>query len=594
MTGTISMPDQAAEADHNDIIASMNSIVLTSSLLALIAIGYRINTHKLRHIPESVAAVSLGFVVGCAVRVLQLQQEETLSNFRGSLFFYVLLPPIILEAGLSLKTQLFVDNLGSIMAFAVVGTLVSTWVVSASMRWAAETQWIGLSDTPLLPIYCHMFGALISATDPVATIALFGSSRFRTDPLLHSLINGESVLNDAVAIVLFSTLTHHLHEEEPRLISAPILGHFGLVLVGSVVLGVLAGAALSWCFCYSQELARFPDYELAAMFLGAYLTFAVTQFFGLSGITALFCFGVVLAHYNWYNLSEPSKVASKVAFGTLARLSEACVFVYLGIVAALSIGQFHWHFGCILFALVAITVARAAHVFPLSLLLNTCRRSRKITNNMSLVMWASGLRGAIAFALSLRIPCEGQHNIRGSAACQNSDLLITTTISIVLFTTMVVGTAMEQIATMLGVIEPLDQKRNPSLEALSEPLASGVAEEVQTAQSPEKSPEFRDAGGRESPGPRWAPSTSLWSFQSLRFHSRGHFYQAFARFDLEILQPVFGGPCHARAGHTADYRLPEGKLDRGEATARRETFEMPRYQAEEDALPLQSRAVIFE
>ncbi|CAJ1364450.1 unnamed protein product [Effrenium voratum] len=250
--------------------------------------------------------------------------------------------------------------------------------------------------------------ALISATDPVATIALFGSSRFRTDPLLHSLINGESVLNDAVAIVLFSTLTHHLHEEEPRLISASILGHFGLVLVGSVLVGVAAGAMLSWCFCTCKDLTRFPDYEIAGMFLGAYLTFALTQLISLSGITALFCFGVVLAHYNWYNLSEQSKVASKVIFGTMAKLAEAGVFVYLGVVAALSIGRFHWHAGCVIFALIAITVARAAHVFPLSTLLNSCRRSRKITNNMSVVMWVSGLRGAIAFALSLRVPCEGQ------------------------------------------------------------------------------------------------------------------------------------------------------------------------------------------
>eukprot|EP00438_Fugacium_kawagutii_P022099 Skav219843 [mRNA] locus=scaffold859:460454:468120:+ [translate_table: standard] len=108
-----------------------------------------VQTHRLKHLPESGAAMTLGFLVGCVVRAMQLEQEEALLNFRGSFFFYVLLPPIIFEAGLSLKTQLFVDNLGSILAFAVVGTLISTWVVSA----------------------------LISATDPVATIALFGSSR---------------------------------------------------------------------------------------------------------------------------------------------------------------------------------------------------------------------------------------------------------------------------------------------------------------------------------------------------------------------------------------------------------------------------------
>lgn len=561
--------DQALEADHNDVVASMNSIILSGSLLALVGIGYRINTHRLKHLPESGAAMTLGFLVGSVVRALQLEQEEALLNFRGSFFFYVLLPPIIFEAGLSLKTQLFVDNLGSILAFAVVGTLISTWVVSASMRWAAETQLIGLQDTPQLPIYCHLFGALISATDPVATIALFGSSRFRTDPLLHSLINGESVLNDAVAIVLFSTLTHHMQEPEPRLISIGILGHFGIVLVGSVIMGVAAGAMLSWCFSCSNDLTRFPDYEIAGMFLGAYLTFAVTQLFGLSGITALFCFGVVLAHYNWYNLSEPSKVASKVIFGTIAKLAEAGVFVYLGVVAALSLGRFHWHGGCILFALVAIIVARAAHVFPLSVLLNLCRRTRKITNNMSVVMWVSGLRGAIAFALSLRVPCEGREYFRGSEACRNSDLLVTTTISIVLATTMVVGTAMEKIATALAVIEPVDP--NQQLDSLSEPLA-GPQVDDNIVKDPAR---IHTSGSRT-----WALPSVSWTLPALRFHSRGHLYQAFARFDLEVLQPTFGGPCRAR-----------GKdVDR----TQKETFEMPKYEAEEEDAPLQSRAVIFE
>eukprot|EP00931_Biecheleriopsis_adriatica_P074503 TRINITY_DN48541_c0_g1_i1.p1 TRINITY_DN48541_c0_g1~~TRINITY_DN48541_c0_g1_i1.p1 ORF type:complete len:606 (-),score=94.98 TRINITY_DN48541_c0_g1_i1:14-1831(-) len=605
------MGDEVTMADENETFASLNSVIFTGSLLALIAVGYRINTHRLKHLPESGAAMALGFAVGCAVRVLKLTEEEAILNFRGSFFFYVLLPPIIFEAGLSLKTQLFVDNVGSIMSFAVVGTLISTWVVSASLRWAAESDLVGLREGPLLPMYCHLFGALISATDPVATIALFGSSRFRADPLLHALVNGESVLNDAVAIVLFATLSHHMQEEEPKLFSISILGTFCLVLFGSLIVGLSAGAALSWCFCSSQELERFPDYEISAMFLGAYLTFALSQLLGLSGITALFFFGVVLAQYNWYNLSETSKVASKIAFGTIAKLAEACVFVYLGVVAALSLGRFHWHFGIIAFSLVAITIARAAHVFPLCLLLNVFRtRSKRISNNMSVVMWVSGLRGAIAFALSLRLPCDDSSAMRGSDECRNSDLLVTTTISIVLLTTLVVGTAMEKIATALEVIEPLDPRwqQDGQLGALSEPLAnsgSPVQRERAAQVAPPgcelvcSSPERERENGadglrRNSVGHlTWAQvqGQTLWNLPALRFQSRSHFYQAFARFDLEVLQPVFGGPCRARAGGTS----PAAVVPGADSDDRREALELPRFQqVEEDAPPLQSRSVIFE
>merc|ERR1719343_318601 len=139
-------------------------------------------------------------------------------------------------------------------------------------------------------------------------------------------------------------------------------------------------------------MSQFPNTEVATMCLGAYLTFAVAQLLGLSGIVALFFYGIVLSQYNWYNLSDVSKVASKVTFETLAKLAEAAVFIYLGVVAALSMGRFHWHIGLVLYTCLIITIARAAHIFPLTYLLNRFRE-RKIDRNMSTVMWISGLRG---------------------------------------------------------------------------------------------------------------------------------------------------------------------------------------------------------
>jgi len=556
--------DESDDAgDAEDLFASLNSLILTGSLLALVFIAYRINTHRIKYLPESGAAMALGFLVGLTVRVLNLTQEEQLLDFRGEVFFYLLLPPIIFEAGLSLETQRFVDNLGAIFTFAVFGTLVSTQVVSFGLRRAAEAGLIGLAKTPSLRIHCHLFGALISATDPVATIALFGGSRFKADPLLHALVNGESVLNDAVAIVLFSTLSHHMDEEEPRLLSFPILGHFFLVSFGSLVAGLAAGAACSWFFRHSPQLRRFPDYEISAMCLSAYVTFALSQLFGLSGIVALFFFGVVLAHYNWYNLSEPAKVASKVTFGTLAKLAESCVFLNLGIMSALALGRFHWHATLVLYAVLVIVVARAAHVFPFTMILNLGRRRKKIDRNMSFMMWISGMRGAIAFALSLRIPCaSGSHARRGSDECRNSDLLVTTTISIVLLTTLIVGTAIEHIAKALDVIEPqacvgysatdhqLMSPHSASLD-LSVPLASQSREEDSASVSMASAAPPEHGGGPEAfPGSELTAvrSRSLWS---LRFNGRGHFYQAFARFDARVLQPALGGPCRARAatGH---------------------------------------------
>eukprot|EP00928_Gymnodinium_smaydae_P050298 TRINITY_DN3386_c0_g1_i3.p1 TRINITY_DN3386_c0_g1~~TRINITY_DN3386_c0_g1_i3.p1 ORF type:complete len:683 (-),score=127.96 TRINITY_DN3386_c0_g1_i3:242-2209(-) len=604
-------------ADEEDTFASINSIVFTGSLLALIAIGYIINTRRVKHVSESGVAVVLGFIVGVVVRMLGLNEEAQVLDFRGEFFFHVLLPPIIFEAGMSLETQMFADNLGAICAFAVVGTLISTWVVSAGLRRAATSGLIGLADTPRLGVNCHLFGALISATDPVATIALFGSQRFRTDPLLHALVNGESVLNDAVAIVLFSTLSHHAEES---VFSVAILWHFCLVSLGSLVMGLAAGALCSWCFCQTM-LRRFPDYEISAMCLGAYLTFALSQLMGLSGIVALFFFGVVLAHYNWHNLSEPSKVASKVTFGTLAKLAESCVFLYLGIVAALSLGRFHWHLSLVVYATLLILVARAAHVFPLSVFLNLGRTRGKISKNMSIMIWASGLRGAIAFALALRIPCaSGRFDRRGSDECRNSDLLVTTTISIVLLTTVVMGTSMERMATALEVVRPVEPIGGGSLDMLlSTPNHSGCSQELSEPLAVQERHASADDGGgpvdasssssRLGDSGRGAASSShggsggtTWSS---RLAGRGYLYQAFARLDRGVLQPVLGGPSsRAVAGSSGAAGARGGGGGEGETMelSRLQGFaEQPgwsRHQVPppptDDEAPAWSRSFVFE
>jgi len=526
---------------HEDKVAILNSIIFTSCLLVLLAIGYRIHTGRLTKLPKSGAAMIIGFVVGCVVRIFGLREEEQILDFNGEFFFYVLLPPIIFEAGLSLETRVFVDNLGAILAYAVVGSLVSTWVVSNGLLVAAKTGLVGLVDGQRLGVSCYLFGALISATDPVATIALFAGSRFRTDPLLVSLINGESVLNDAVAIVLFSALEQHLDDQAPSLLSFSVLGHFVLVSIGSLIFGLVAGATCSWCFCQAEFLKGFPDYEIGSMCLSAYLTFAFSQFCGLSGIVSLFFFGVVLTHYNWYNLSEPSKVASKVTFRTLAMLSEACVFVYLGVVVALSIWRFHWHFSLAVVAMVLCIFARAANIFPLSAMLNA-QRSRKIPQNMQIMMWLSGLRGAIAFALSLRIPCQAAPRAnRGHHECQNSDLLVTTTITIVFVSTMILGTAMENIATALNIIEPEVRQFN---DGLSAPLSQESAPSRDGWRQ-----ELEESAGQSYRGCKL-------SLDELRVNTRGHLYQAFARFDLDVLQNLIGGPCRARVEVPDAVELP--------------------------------------
>lgn len=119
-------------------------------------------------------------------------------EFNANLIFFVILPPIILDAGYTLKRKDFFQNLGTILMMAILGTVINNIVFGYLLYGFAKIGWIPLDSTS--PLECLLFGAVISATDPVATLAMLGSKEVNAHPLLYSLVFGESVLNDAVAV----------------------------------------------------------------------------------------------------------------------------------------------------------------------------------------------------------------------------------------------------------------------------------------------------------------------------------------------------------------------------------------------------------
>jgi hypothetical protein len=127
--------------------------------------------------------------------------EKSVLEFNANLIFFVILPPIILDAGYTLKRKDFFQNLGTILSLAIFGTVINNIVFGYLLYGFAKLEWIPLDNTS--PLECLLFGAVISATDPVATLAMLGSKEVNAHPLLYSLVFGESVLNDAVAVRFF-------------------------------------------------------------------------------------------------------------------------------------------------------------------------------------------------------------------------------------------------------------------------------------------------------------------------------------------------------------------------------------------------------
>ncbi|KAF4729923.1 hypothetical protein FOZ63_021200, partial [Perkinsus olseni] len=367
------------DASAYESLVSVNSVLFSAGLLLTFVWGYLVNTGRVKHISQSTGAVLIGFIMGIVIRLLGVADRKEMLGMSAELFYFALLPPIIFDASFSLNTNMFMNNLTSILTFAFIGTTISAYVTSIGL-WTFSTSWlVGLKNTEALRGYCMTFGALISIT------------------------------------------------------------------FGSVIFGILSGALVSASYRKSF-LVSYPKYEIAGMFLSIYLTFSLAELLGLSGIMAIFFFGLMLCRYNLHNLSKPSQVASRLVFETLAFFSETLVFLYLGVVACMSIGEYHWNLGLILFTLVLIVLARACNVFPLSWLLNHSTRYDPISRNSQIVLWLAGIRGAIAFVLMLRVPSRVGDDTR--------DLLVTTTISVVFVTTLVGGSLVEHVAVMLGELRP--------------------------------------------------------------------------------------------------------------------------------------------
>ena len=176
------------------------------------------------------------------------------------------------------------------------------------------------------------FGSLISAVDPVATLAIFQA--LDVDPVLYMLVFGESVLNDAVAIVMTTTILLMNHAPYSAMSGGSLLlfgmNHFLVMFFASAMLGGAFGL-LSALLLKHFDLSDTPSLEFGFILIFAYLPYGLAEGIHLSGImAALFC-GITMSHYTHFNLSPVTQITVQQAFRTMSFMAENCVFAYLGL-----------------------------------------------------------------------------------------------------------------------------------------------------------------------------------------------------------------------------------------------------------------------
>lgn len=418
-----SLPDsKAVEQEHNNSMAIF--FVLCVIALGILLIHMMLQT-GFQYLPESIVVVFLGALIGLLINLLS---EGNIANwkreevFSPTAFFLVLLPPIIFESGYNLHKGNFFQNIGSILVFAIIGTTVSALVIGAGI------YLLGLADVAyrLNFVESFAFGSLISAVDPVATVAIFHA--LDVDPVLNMLVFGESILNDAISIVLTTTISntpeHSTGGTGDAILSA--LGTFFTMFFASAGIGVVF-ALISALLIKHVDLRKHPSLEFGLMLVFTYAPYVLAEGIHLSGIMAILFCGIVMSHYTHFNLSTVTQITMQQTMRTLSFIAETCVFAYLGL--AIFSFNHRCEMALVIWSLVLCLIGRACNIFPLSWMVNKFRE-HKITKKMQFIMWFSGLRGAISYALSLHLKLSSEETRR---------VMITTTLIIVLFTTLVFG-----------------------------------------------------------------------------------------------------------------------------------------------------------
>ena len=433
---------KSGATDGEETVAGAAVASLLFMLMTTLILGSWLKKRRVHWLHQAGAALLLG-VAGGVYMIIQAIAQDARSKdgmggeknwiltygdylvFDTEFFFLFLLPPVIFESGYAIDAEPFFRNIGKIAYFAFAGTFAGSFAFGIGIYVLGA---LGLAH-PFGFVNSMLFGSIMGATDPVTVLAIF--TDLRVDPDLFAIVFGESVLNDAVAVVLYRAI--HLLEGAftPRNVARAAFA-FAFVFLGSTAVGVSIALASALFFkrvklsgddahVAHPEARRASDGEtsdgrerpelstaspprpgapalaeaatetsaarrsLDARIKGATLEASVVVLFPwiaytlaealeLVGIVSVLFCGIVMGHYTKRNLSEGGRALSSGAFALTAQLSETFVFIYCGASVFLARPAF---FGTAAWTVGLCLVSRAIVVFPGVALINRHTRGRR-------------------------------------------------------------------------------------------------------------------------------------------------------------------------------------------------------------------------
>jgi CPA1 family monovalent cation:H+ antiporter len=385
-----------------------------------------------RQIPYTLLLVIVGLGLAFVdVRLVNLSPQLILSIF---------LPPLLFEAAWNLKWSNLKRDLVPICLYAVLGVVISILGIALGLN-----QLTGMSLTTAL-----LVGASLSATDPVSVTALF--RELGVGSRLTTLMEGESLFNDGMAVVAFSFLV------ALPLGTANLAIQSILVQLFSVVgIGIAVGGFIGFGISYLTQRFDLPLVEQSLTLVSAYGTYLITEDLGGSGVIGVVTTGLILGNFgSRIGMNPRTRIIVTEFWEFLAFFVNSIVFLLIG-------DQIHFailgkNLGIIAVTVGAVILTRAIAIYALSSLSNRLVNS-SIPLQDQTVLWWGGLRGSVSIALALSIP----------AILPEREEIIATVFGVVLFTLLVQGLTVKPLLEKLNLLgdQPLRQRYSEAIARLA-------------------------------------------------------------------------------------------------------------------------------
>ncbi len=341
--------------------------------------------------PFAVGLLAAGGLLGGGLQFLgAIDQLQFV--FSPELVFYVFLPTIIFESAYQLDFRQFRRVLPEVSLLATLGLGLSALVIALGLSTLLQLDWGA----------ALIFGVLISATDPVSVLAIF--KELRVPKRLSTIVEGESLINDATALVIFGVLISLYVDSTLTITPQTALGQAG-ALIAVIVLSLSVGAILGWLFSAAISRTGQRGVQLTLSLILAHLTFILAEgFLHMSGILATMAAGIIVGNVGVRRLHEQERQQFDGIWDFMGFVSNSLVFLLLGVRLA-QIDLFgNWP---ILLVSIVITlfVARPISVLSVFGVSNRLRRPHHRTPlaTQSIIIWG-GLRGTLSAAAVLLIP----------------------------------------------------------------------------------------------------------------------------------------------------------------------------------------------